>query len=299
MSRNQTCSTPTRADLHSRVTDTILKALEQGVRPWLAPWTTSRITRPLRHNGEPYRGINILMLWAAAVEHGYTSPVWMTFRQALELKAHVSKGQHGTLVVYADHFKRTDTDDTGEEIERAIPFLKAYTVFNVAQIEGLPERFHVQPAPQLPVRERIEAAEHFLKATGANIHHGGDRAFYAPALDHIQLPPFEVFHDAESYYATALHELTHWTRHPSRLARDLGRQRHGDEGYAREELVAELGAAFLCADLDIAASARDDHAAYIGAWLKILSADPRAIFEAAAHAQRATDFLHGLQKHSA
>jgi antirestriction protein ArdC len=151
----------------------------------------------------------------------------------------------------------------------------------------------------LPVSERVAQAEQFIAATAATIHHGGNQAYYAPARDVIQLPPFEAFRDKESYYATALHELTHWTRHPSRLDRDFGRQRFGDQGYAREELVAELGAAFLSAGLQITPEIRDDHAAYLGHWLTVLKSDKRAIFQAAAHAQRAADYLHGLQRSEA
>lgn len=178
-----------------------------------------------------------------------------------------------------------------------------HTVFNVEQIDGLPAHYYAQPANPLPVSERIAQAEQFIAATAATIHHGGNQAYYAPARDLIQLPPFEAFRDRESYYATALHELTHWTRHPSRLERDFGRQRFGDQrrppevadGYAREELVAELGASFLSAALDITPEIRDDHAAYLGHWLTVLKSDKRAIFQAAAHAQRAADYLHGLQ----
>jgi antirestriction protein ArdC len=143
--------------------------------------------------------------------------------------------------------------------------------------------------------QRIEKAEGFFAATGAEIRHGGDSAFYAPAPDFVQMPPIESFRDAQSYYATLAHECTHWTRHPSRLDRDFGRKRFGDQGYAMEELVAELGAAFLCADLELTPQIRDDHAPYIAGWLKALKDDKRAIFTAAAHAQRAVDYLHSLQ----
>jgi antirestriction protein ArdC len=281
-------TTAPRADVYTRITDTIVAALEQGVRPWLKPWsvehTSGRITRPLRHTYEPYNGINVLMLWAESVDKGFASPIWMTFKQALELEAHVRKGEHGSPVVYADRMTRTDTNEQGEEIDHQIPFLKAYTVFNVEQIEGLPSHFYAKPTEPLPLTER----------TGADIRHGGNMAFYAPGPDRIQLPPFEAFRSPETYYATALHELTHWTRHESRLTRDLGRKRFGDEGYAREELVAELGAAFLCADLGIEGEEREDHAAYLASWLKVLKDDKRAIFQAAAHAQRAADFLNSL-----
>ncbi len=211
------------------------------------------------------------------------------------MKAQVRKGQHGSTVVYADRLTQIGTDAKGREVEEEIPFLKAYTVFNAEQVEGLPEPFYVRPADPLPLSERIASADAFVAATRAELHHGGNTAYYAPGPDHIQLPPFEAFRDAESYYATLLHELTHWTKHERRLHRDFGRKAFGDAGYAREELVAELGAAFLCADLGIAAEPREDHAAYLGHWLQVLKDDKRAIFQAAAHAQKASDFLRDLQ----
>jgi antirestriction protein ArdC len=295
-----TTATNDRKDVYTRVTDRILADLEQGIRPWMKPWNAEhaagRITKPLRHNGQPYNGINILMLWSAAVEQGYSAPIWMTFKQAQELGAHVRKGEKGELVVYANTINRKEEDEkTGEEIDRVIPFMKGYTVFNVEQIEGLPAHYTQLAEPVLDPVQRIAHAEAFFSATGANISHGGNQAFYAVGSDRIQLPPFESFRDAESYYATLAHETTHWTRHPSRLDRDFGRQRWGDEGYAREELVAELGSAFLAADLGLELEPREDHSAYIANWLEVLKQDKRAIFAAAAHAQRAVDFLHGLQ----
>ena len=288
-----------RADIYSRVTDKIVNDLERGVRPWLKPWNAEhaagRITRPLRANGQAYKGINVLMLWCEASEKGYACPIWMTYRQAQELKGQVRKGAHGSLVVYADRIKRSETDDNGDELEREIPFLKGYTVFNCEQIEGLPARFYAKAAPPASAVERIAGAESFAANTGATVRHGGNRAFYSITDDYVQMPPFECFRDRESYYATLLHELTHWTRHASRLGRDFGRKRWGDAGYAAEELVAELGAAFLSADLGITAEPRDDHSSYLATWLEVLKSDKRAIFTAAAHAQRAADFLHGLQ----
>ena len=290
-----------RTDVYQKITDQIVSELEKGVRPWLKPWNAEhaagRITRPLRGNGIPYRGINNLMLWSAAMEKGFAAPIWMTFKQALEYDAHVRKGEQGSLVVYADKIIRAETDaDTGEESERAIPFMKGYTVFNVEQIDGLPERFYAKAEPRGEIVQRIERAEQFFAATGAAVRHGGNRAYYSISTDHVQMPPIEAFRDAESYYATRAHETTHWTRHPSRLDRDFGRKRFGDEGYAIEELVAELGSAFLSADLDLTPEVRDDHAAYIASWIKVLKDDKRAIFSAASHAQRAADFLHGLQQ---
>ncbi len=289
-----------RQDVYTRVTDRIVADLEQGVRPWTKPWSiehaAGKITRPLRHNGTPYSGINILMLWSAAMASGFVTPIWMTFKQALELNAHVRKGEKGSLVVYANSITRKETDEsTGEEIDREIPFMKGYTVFNVEQIEGLPAHYYAKPEPRFSPVQRIEHAESFFARLRADIRHGGSRAFYAQEPDYIQMPPFEAFDSAGSYYATLAHESTHWTKHPWRLAREFGRKKWGDEGYAEEELVAELGAAFLCADLELSLSPREDHASYIAHWLTVLKNDKRAIFRAAAHAQRAADFLHGFQ----
>lgn len=288
-----------KPDLYQRITDRIVRDLEQGVRPWMKPWNAEhaagRIEGPLRGNGIPYQGINVLMPWAAASAKGYTAPIWMTYRQALELNAHVRKGEKGEEVVYASSMTRTETGDDGEEQESRIPFLKAYTVFNVEQIEGLPERFHATEEKRLDPVQRIDRAEAFLAATGAEVSHGGKRAYYSVTYDRVQMPIFESFRDAESYYATLAHEVTHWTRHPTRLDRDFGRKRFGDEGYAMEDLVAELGAAFLSAHLDLTPEPRADHAAYIASWLKVLKNDKRAIFTAASHAQRAADYLESLE----
>jgi antirestriction protein ArdC len=289
-----------KTDLYNKVTDQIVSALEQGVRPWMKPWSAEhaagRITRPLRANGLAYQGINVLVLWSEAVTKGYSAPIWMTFRQALELQGHVRKGESGSTVVYASTLTRRGTDaETGEESEQSIPFLKSYTVFNVEQIEGLPAHFHAIAEPRLDPVQRMERAESFFAATRADIRHGGNMAYYNIGSDFVQMPPFEAFRDAESYYATLAHECTHWTRHKSRLDRDLGRKKWGDAGYAMEELVAELGSAFLCADLDLTPEIREDHAAYIANWLEVLKNDKRAIFSAAAHAQKAADYLAGLQ----
>ncbi len=288
-----------RQDIYTRITTAIVAELEKGARPWVKPWSAEhaagRITRPLRHNGQPYSGINILSLWASATVHGFAAPIWMTYRQATELGAHVRKGEKGSPVVYANSITRTEEAGDGSgEVEREIHFLKGYTVFNVEQIDGLPAQYTAIAEPRLDPVARIERAEAFFAATGAVIGHGGNRAFYRPATDSIQMPPFEAFRDAESYYATLAHETTHWTGHESRLPREFGSKQFGSEGYAMEELVAELGAAFLCADLDLTLEPRPDHADYIAHWLTVLKADNRAIFTAASHAQRAADFVNGL-----
>jgi antirestriction protein ArdC len=289
-----------KQDVYTRITGQIISSLEQGVRPWTRPWNAEhaagRINRPLRHNGQPYSGINILMLWASAAGQGFTAPIWMTFNQALELNAHVRKGEKGSLVVYANRITKTERDAEGNEAEREIPFLKGYTVFNVEQIEGLPEIYYARPEPKFTGPERIAHAEAFFAATGAVIRTGGNRAYYAQEADRIQMPPIEAFRDAESFYSTLAHETAHWTKHPSRLDRDLGRKAWGDEGYAREEIIAEIASAFLASDLELAPVVREDHAQYIASWITVLKNDKRAIFSAAAHAQRAADFIHGLQR---
>jgi antirestriction protein ArdC len=291
---------PSRPDLYSRITNTIIADLEAGVRPWTKPWSAEylagHITRPLRATGEPYSGVNVILLWTEALAHGFTAPIWITFRQALALGAHVRKGEHGSTVVYANSISRTEAGDDGQDVERRIAFLKAYTVFNVEQVEGLPAHFHAVAGPSLDTAQRIDHADAFFAATGADIRHGGDQAYYALGPDYVRIPPFECFEDPRAYYATLAHECAHWTRHPSRLDRNFGRKRWGDEGYALEELVAELGAAFLCADLGLELTPRQDHAAYIESWLRVLKQDKRFIFTAAAHAQRASDYLHGLQE---
>jgi len=293
-------NTEEKQDVYTRITNKIIASLEEGVRPWMKPWNAEhaagKITRPLRHNGQPYSGINILMLWASAMEKGFAAPIWMTFKQALELNAHVRKGEKGSLVVYANSITRTEHDDnTGEDIEREIPFLKGYTVFNVEQIDGLPEIYYAKAESLLTPVERIARAEEFFKNIPVTLKHGGNRAYYAQDLDYVQMPIIEAFRDAESYYATLGHEFIHSTRHPMRLTRDFGRKTWGDEGYAREELVAELGSAFLCADLELAPEVREDHAGYIANWLEVLKDDKRCVVQAASYAQKAVDYLHGLQ----
>ncbi|PCK77799.1 ArdC family protein [Rhizobium sophoriradicis] len=294
-----------RVDLYTRITDRIVEDLAKGVRPWMKPWkaenTAGRITRPLRHNGQPYSGVNVLLLWSEGNARGYTSSTWMTFKQALELRAAVRKGETGATVVFASRFTKSETDGNGGEVEREIPFLKAYSVFNVEQIDGLPDQYRRQPTPGPDPVERIEHADRFFRNTGAVIRHGGNQAFFAPAADIIQMPPFESFKDAASYYAILSHEATHWTAPSHRLGRDLSRYAKDKSERAREELIAELGSCFLCADLGIAPELepRPDHASYLGSWLKVLSDDRRAIFQAAAHAQRAVSFLHSLQPETA
>lgn len=283
-----------RPDPYAEITALILEDLEAGVRPWTRPWMTEGATsRPLRHDGQPYHGVNVLTLWVRAARCGFARPVWMTFRQALSLGGAVRKGEKGAPVVYAAPIAPADDSDDPSEGRRGGSFLKRYTVFNLDQIEGLDDRY--PPPVRLAVAERIDHAERYFTATGADIRTGGEAAFYRPDSDTVHIPPFKAFPDPEAYYAVLAHELVHWTGHSSRLDRDLTLGRFGDEAYAREELVAELGAAFVCADLGLTLEPRPDHAAYIASWLRVLRNDTRFIVAAAAHAERAARFLGDQQ----
>ena len=292
-------ATATRRDCYTEITNAIIADLERGIRPWVRPWNAGAAPcRPLRHTGEPYRGINVLWLWRAAAVAGHTSPFWFTFRQALELGGHVRKGEKGTQVVYANLYTKTEEDDDREPRERHIPFLKAYSVFNADQIENVPPQFTTATAAgdEIHFDHWPNAlAEEFFTHTGATRREDAARAYYSVLEDAVYMPPLGKFDTAELYYSTLAHEMTHWTGHATRVPRNFPRLVSGVSNYAREELVAELGAAFLCADLGLSLTPRADHAGYIGNWLRVLRNDKRAIFQAAALAQKATDFLHRLQ----
>lgn len=280
-------------DTYQTVTDAIIRQLEAGVRPWAPRWEGGGVPPlPLRSNGEPYRGVNVLVLWGAAMDKGYTQRRWLTFNQARDLGAGVRKGEKASPVVYFNRITREQENPaTGDLEERAIPFARLYSVFNVEQVDGLGPDWFETPRERSGGPEPIAAAEAFFDAVGAEVRHGGGRAFYAPGPDRIQLPVLADFSDAEAFYATRAHETVHWTGHESRNARTFGK-RFGDNAYAVEELVAEVGAAFLCADLGLAAEPREDHASYLDNWLQVLKADKRAIFTAAGAAQAACDFIN-------
>jgi antirestriction protein ArdC len=256
------------------------------------PWQRgAALGMPLRHNDEEYQGINPLVLWIASLKSGYASPYWMTFKQALEYKGGVRKGQKGTRIIYAKKIEKDELDDDGKNKSFAV--YKHYTVFNADQIDGLPAKFYPQPVV-VALHERIRHAEEFIDNTRAEIIHGGNAAFYSPGRDIIQMPPLESFFEVEGYYSTLLHEATHWTGAEKRLDRKF-KDEKGTQDYAKEELCAELCAAFLCARLHITPEPRPDHAAYIASWLKALKGDKKYIFAAAAKAQAAVNFLEGLQ----
>lgn len=277
--------------IYSKVTESIVASLEQGARPWSSRWSSMR---PVRHDGTPYNGINVVMLWSAAAQAGYANPRWMTYKQAQALGGQVRGGEHGSLVVYADRAVRKETDADGNESEHAFSFLKSYTVFNVEQIDRLPERFALNSDVPRHLTERLESAQRFFVNTGAKVVHEGDRAYYRPADDSIHLPHPIAFRDAEAYISTKAHEFIHWTGSKSRLDRNLS-GRFGDHAYALEELTAELGAAFLCAELGVSSEPREDHASYLQSWIGALKADARAIFTVASLSQKACEYLAALQ----
>jgi len=282
-----------RPSLYQQVTERIIRELEAGRVPWVQPWGAAKAALGLPKNaatGRTYSGINVLILWGAVIEAGFPTQQWLTFRQALALGGHVMKGESGTTVCYADRFTpRAELERVAREggDPDIIPFLKRFTVFNAAQCEGLPEHVLI-PAPQMPEREIVPQAEALIAAAGADFRIGGSEAFYEPMADYIRVPPQPAFFHQIDYYRTALHELGHWTGHAKRLNRDLS-ARLGSKPYAREELVAEMASAFLCASLGITPTVR--HADYLGAWLEVLREDARTIFRAASQAGKAADFV--------
>ena len=287
-----------RANLYDEVTGRIVSELEAGRFPWVQPWGRPNgqgfsAAPRLPRNGltsRNYSGVNVLILWGAVIENGYPSQSWLTFRQALEAGGNVRKGERGTRVVYADRFtpeaEKERARQTGGEA-RAVPFLKRFTVFNVAQCEGLRPGLATDPAP-LPERQVVPIAEAVIAASGVDFRIGGDKAYYVPSADYVQVPPQPAFHEQINFYRTALHELCHASGHPSRLNRNL-RNAFGSKDYAREELIAEMGSAFLCAALGIVPTVR--HADYLASWLDVLREDNRAIFRAASQASKAADWL--------
>lgn len=280
-----------RIDLYQSVTDRIVAALEHGSAPWVCPWRRSP-EQALPANlgsGRAYRGINVLLLNLQTLAHGYALNRWLTYRQALELGAQVRRGEQGTQIVF---FKMHEVDpgaapsaESAPE-RKVVPLLRSFTVFNAAQIDGLPER--LIPAAEAVSWSPVESASQVLAQNAPVIRHGGDKAYYSPGLDVIQLPESWRFKTAEDYYSTALHELTHWSGHPSRCNRPLQGRQH-IEAYAFEELVAEMGSAFLSAHCGLQTQLQ--HASYVGHWLAALRHDKRLVFQAASLAQKACDWL--------
>jgi antirestriction protein ArdC len=286
----------TRFDVYRTITRKIVEAVETGADACIMPWHSgaSVLSRPTNAlTRAPYRGINVLALWVEATFKGYGLGVWASYRQWQHLGAQVRKGERGSPVVFYKEVEREDFGVPDGGVDKPKLIARASKVFNAAQVENW-------SPPQPRETSRVEAvlqAESFVAATGAQISHTGAMACYRAKADYIEMPPRASFRGTptssptESYYAVLLHELTHWSGAAHRLDRQFGR--YGDAAYAMEELVAELGAAFLCADLRIAHEPRPDHAAYIQSWLKVLMNDRRAIFMAAGRAAQAAEYLAG------
>lgn len=279
----------TKIDTYAAVTDKILSALEAGTKPWKRGWALGGGGFPQRANGEYYRGINVLLLWSAAADAGYCSNRWLTFKQAQALGASVRKGEKGTPIVFFKKLEVPAQGAGGEEEIRKIPMIRTYTVFNAEQVDGLPANWSAPAVAADPI-ERDEAAEAALRSCGADIRESGDKAFYAPGPDFVNMPTLDRFETTGDHLTTLAHELCHWTGHKARLDRALLNQ-FGSKDYAFEELVAEIGAAFVCARLGVAGDHIDNHAAYLSSWLKKLRDDKRAIFKAATLAQAAADMV--------
>ncbi|MGE0409946.1 MAG: ArdC family protein, partial [Amphiplicatus sp.] len=266
-----------KRDIAQEITNRIIAALEKGAPPWKQPWKNGfGAMRPLRINGAPYTGMNVLLLWARADEMAYANPRWMTFRQCAELGGHVRKGEKSALVVYYGTTTKEIEDERGEPVDETIRFLKSYRVFNVEQTEGLPGHFYETPGGGVVRTPPPSERQAFFDRVGADIRHGGDRAFYHRGGDYIQMPPYSAFDDPERYFATLAHEATHWSGAPHRLARKKGAG-YGDADYAYEELVAEIGSAMLGAAIGLKPDHIQDHAAYVASWLKALQGDKRFI----------------------
>jgi len=283
-------------DLYATVTNQIVALLETGAGAWQKPWTDGLALKagvPFNFTtGRKYRGVNVLILWSAASRSGYAANQWASYKQWQAKGAQVRQGEKGTMIVYYGTAPSKKLNDAGEPVDSNYRFLKCSWVFNIAQVDG------ATVAPEMPKpspMDRLAHAEEYIRNTGATIRWGEGKAFYAPYADFIGMPHAEQFlpigeaSAQETMYGTLLHELTHWTGHEKRCAREFGK-RFGDDAYAVEELVAELGAAFLCAELGISPSPRKDHAAYLASWLKVLKADSKAIFTAAARASDAVEF---------
>ncbi len=284
-----------RANLYDEITTRIVAELEAGRLPWVQPWGTAGVSAPLAmpknaSTGRAYSGVNVLILWGAVVARGFSCQSWLTFRQALSLGGNVRKGERGTTVVYADRFIPDDEKrrarETGDDAQ-AIPFLKRFTVFSTDQCEGLPEDLATAPPP-VPEGLILPEVEAMIRASGADVRLGGDKAFYAPGPDYIQVPRPEAYFEPINWHRTALHELSHWSGAPHRLGRDLSGG-FGSKLYAKEELVAEISAAFLYATLGITPTVR--HSDYIASWLEVLREDNRAIVRAASAASKVADYL--------
>lgn len=295
-------------DVQQEITDSIIAQIEAGAGKWQMPWHSRpgdgfAGELPVNQDGKHYHGLNVVLLWGAAMQKGYTRPIWASHKNWEKLGTFARKGEKGTLIFF---WKRVLDDKHARKYPDAAPkyifYCKAWNVFNIAQVDSIPAKFAVDtaPVPATPEDEsrRIAAAEQYFASIPATVNHGGNRAYYTTGGDYIQLPDFDRFKTAEDYYSTRGHESVHWTGHKTRCEREFGK-RFGDKAYAFEELVAELGAAFLCAHLGISNEPRPDHAQYLSHWLEVLQGDKYAIFTAATAAQKAVDYLNKAAGESA
>ena len=294
--------TTTKVDVAETVTNLIIEQLEAGVVPWHQPWQSTGGALPRSMStGRAYRGVNSLLLSMYGDMAGYSSPWWGTYKQIAALGGQVRKGEHGSTIVLYKTFTKTETDAKGDEVERRIPIMRAFVVFNAGQADGLPERYTAVTEAVTNQHDRIEVAESivagYVMGEGPRVEHGGDRACYSPLLDLVRLPELASFDSPEAYYSTTFHELTHSTGHSSRLDREgiaglLNGHAFGSPLYAAEELVAEMGAAMLCAAVGIEQAAHvPQSASYIDNWLTVLKGDTKLVLKAAAAAQRAVDLI--------
>ncbi|UZK70773.1 zincin-like metallopeptidase domain-containing protein [Sphingomonas sp. S1-29] len=281
-----------KRDIYATVTAQIIADLKQGIAPWARPWTAgaSPMTMPRNHiSGRVYSGVNILLIWSAMSKGNYAVNRWLTYKQATDLGGHVRKGERGTTIVYAGSFvpesEKAKAAQTGKDAA-SVFFLKSMSVFNIQQCEGI-GTFEA-PLPTNDERDRVALADSLFQATGVKVQHGGDKAFYSPSQDFVQMPESAAFPDLLDYYRTLSHELVHSTGHKSRLDRAI-LNKFGSKDYAREELVAEIGAAYVCAGVGIEYTTR--HADYVGNWLAVLREDDRAIFKAASLASKAAQWI--------
>jgi len=279
-------------DLHQEITDIVIKQLEELGSDWVKPW--SAVGSPINANSKNYyNGINVILLGLASYQKNYTSNVWATFKQWKDKGGNVKKGEHGTTGVFYKILNIKEKNKLGNDVEKHIPLLKHFNLFNAEQVEGVD--VSAIETQKLTENEIIESAQSVVDATHANIKEFGGRACFIPSKDEIHIPVINAFVSSEDYYSTLFHELTHWSGHESRINRDL-KNRFGSESYAAEELIAELGAAIFCGHTGVSATPREDHAKYLNNWLKILRNDKKAIFTAASKAQKAVDFILNLDK---
>ncbi|QFT92074.1 DNA primase TraC [Roseovarius sp. THAF9] len=283
-----------KRDIEQEITDKIIGALESGTKPWHSPWNSGVAPVPRRSTGQPYQGINTLLLWLEASEKGYQSPYWMTFKQAKEMGGAVRKGEKATQITFFKVFEKEDAQ-TGEDVK--IPLRRGYVVFNADQIDGLPEKWHQEPEKEAQGAKTEDDMERFYQRAGVSVETGTPEggAKYTPITDVVQMPPKASFHSTEGYYQTLAHEAVHWTGAEARMNRpfvaEMAKGTRGTKAdYAREELVAEIGAAQTLAKLGRAPDL-DQSAAYVESWLKALRNDKKFIFRATSDAQKASDFL--------